>query len=403
MNALSLRHFALYFWTNTLSLLGIWIQKIGLGWLTWQITESTFWTSFVSIALMAPVGLISPFIAVYAENWDMRRAMLVTKIMMMAVSFLIFILQWFEMHTLHSLVLASLALGVLSALHHPVRLVFITIVVPKPYLPSAIGLNSVSWNMSRIIGPAMSGFAIVALGLAPTFGIAMLCYLPLVCALLVLPLQERKVISQKADHFIRKLLDGGREARTSPLIFASLCIVAINSFFVRGVLEIQPAIVGQILDGDSSALAIVTSAAGLGSLLASGWIGMGRMKPEFILKNLWPMLAIGLLATISLNYATHLVAMSVVFVFSGFTATVVGIGAQTLIQLEVSEGYRERVMTWWSSVSFGSLTIGGIVIGFFGDLIPIEYAIFMITFAGIGLSGLALVKLPLLKTFWHGK
>ena len=78
MNALTIRAFAIYFLTNTLSLLGTWIQKVGLGWLTWQITESTFWTSFVSIALMAPVGILGPFIAVYAKL-GYARAFLVTK------------------------------------------------------------------------------------------------------------------------------------------------------------------------------------------------------------------------------------------------------------------------------------------------------------------------------------
>ncbi|MEG9863034.1 MAG: MFS transporter [Parvularculales bacterium] len=403
MNALTLRPFSLYFWTNTAALLGTWIQKVGLGWLAWEITESTFWTSFVSLALMAPVGVIGPFIAVYAENWDMRRAMLITKILMAITSFFIFILQWYEMHTLHSLVIASLILGVLSAVHHPIRLVFISIVVTKPYLASAIGLNSASWNMSRIVGPALSGYAIVALGLAHTFGIAMLCYLPLICALLVLRLQERKVAVQNAGRFMQKFIDGGRVARTTPLIFTALSIVGLNSFFVRGVLEIQPAIVGQILNGDSYALAVVTSAAGLGSLLGSGWIGVGMLKPEGILKCLWPMLVIGLLASISLYYATELMAMAAVFVVSGFTATVVGIGAQTLIQLEVSENYRARVMTWWSTVSFGSLTGGGIIIGFFGDLIPIEMAIAIIMVAGGVLSALALIKLPLLKAFRGGK
>ena len=153
MNALKLRPFVIYFLTNTLSLLGTWIQKVGLGWLTWQITGSTFWTSFVSIALMAPVGIIGPFIAVYAESWDLRRAFLITKILMMLVSFVIFGLQYFDMHNLHSLIITSLALGLLSAVHHPIRLVFISIVVPRPYLASAIGLNSVSWNMSRVVGP----------------------------------------------------------------------------------------------------------------------------------------------------------------------------------------------------------------------------------------------------------
>ena len=107
MNAFTLRPFVIYFLTNTLSLLGTWIQKVGLGWLTWQITESTFWTSFVSIALMAPVGIIGPFIAVYAESWDMRRAFLITKILMMLISFIIFALQYLGMHNLHSLIATS--------------------------------------------------------------------------------------------------------------------------------------------------------------------------------------------------------------------------------------------------------------------------------------------------------
>jgi len=144
----------------------------------------------------------------------------------------------------------------------------------------------------------------------------------------------------------------------------------------------------------------VTAAAGLGSLLASGWIGVGKMKPDIILRCLWPMLAVGLLGHLGLFYATGLGAMAAVFTVTGFTATVVGIGAQTLIQLEVSEAYRARVMTWWSSVSFGSLTIGGMVIGFFGDFIPIETAIFIITIAGIGLAIFELIKLPLLRDFF---
>ena len=87
--------------------------------------------------------------------------------------------------------------------------------------------------------------------------------------------------------------------------------------------------------------------------------------------------------------------MSAVFLVTGFTATVAGIGAQTLIQLEVKEDYRARVMTWWSSVSFGSLTVGGIVVGALGDFIPIERAIFLIMIPGGVLAMLVLAKLPL--------
>ena len=397
MNAFTLRPFVIYFLTNTLSLLGTWIQKVGLGWLTWQITESTFWTSFVSIALMAPVGIIGPFIAVYAESWDMRRAFLITKILMMLISFVIFALQYFDMHNLQSLIAASLALGLLSAVHHPIRLVFISIVVPRPYLASAIGLNSVSWNMSRVVGPGLSGFAIVLLGLATTFGIAVILYAPLIVALALLPLESRAKAKPNADRFFQKMRDGGRVALQTPLIFTALCMVALNSFLVRGVLEIQPAIIGQILGGESQALATATAAAGVGALLASVWIGLGKLSSDFIQRCLWPMLAIGIMGTACLNLTSMIIPMSLIFVLTGFTATVAGIGAQTLIQLKVEEDYRARVMTWWSSVSFGSLTLGGILIGFLGDLTPIDDAILMVMLPGFLLAILVLVKLPLAR------
>ena len=157
MNALTIPTFVGYFVTNTLSLLGTWVQKIGLGWLAWQITESTFWTSVVSLLLMAPVGFLGPFIAVFAERWDARQAMLATKILMVAISAVIFITQLLDRHNLVTLLACSTALGLLSAFHHPIRLVFISLVVPRPYLASAVGLNSVSWNLSRIVGPGLAG------------------------------------------------------------------------------------------------------------------------------------------------------------------------------------------------------------------------------------------------------
>ena len=72
-----------------------------------------------------------------------------------------------------------------------------------------------------------------------------------------------------------------------------------------------------------------------------------------------------------------------IFIVTGFTATLVGIGAQTLIQLEVNENYRARVMTWWSTISFGSLVFGGIIIGFLGDIIGISNAIIIMMLGGV--------------------
>ena len=386
MNALTLPNFVSYFITNTLSLLGTWVQKVGLGWLAWQITESTFWTSLVSLVLMAPVGFLGPFIAVFAESWDSRRAMLVTKSLMAFISALIFLVQLLELHNLYSLLASSIALGLLSAFHHPVRLVFISLVVPRPYLASAVGMNSVSWNVSRIIGPGIAGITIYLFGPSETFGLATALYLPLIICLWFMVLQPRNAETSSADSFFGKILDGGAVVIRNPLIFSTLCLVFLNSFFVRGVLEIQPAIVGQILAGESASLAIVTAAAGIGSLIASGWIGVGQLNHSRIQDLLWPMVLAGIIVTASLHFLVNIVPMSVIFVITGFTATLVGIGAQTLIQLEVNENYRARVMTWWSTISLGSLVLGGIIIGFLGDIIGINNAIIVMMLGGTAVA-----------------
>lgn len=386
MNAFSHRAFNIYFFTNTFSLLGNWIQKVGLGWLAWQITESTFWTSLVALSIMAPAGILGPVFAVYAERWDMRKAMLLAKSIMTLISILIFILQIFEMHSLQSLLVLSFVLGILNAIHHPIRLVFISLIVPRPYLPSAIGLNSVSWSMSRIVGPGIAGISIATFGLGITFGLVALLFLPFIIALMWLPLQNRQRENSNTERFLTRLGNGWMVALNTPIIFMCLSIVALNSFFVRGVLEIQPAIIGQVLGGDSKSLAIATAATGVGSVIASGWIGAGKLSQEFIRRTLWPGLIFGLIAILTLIQAIEIVGMSLVFIICGFTTTLVGIGSQTIIQLKVEDHYRARVLAWWSSVSFGGLTLGGLLIGLIGDFTSINTAIFFVGVPGLILA-----------------
>jgi MFS family permease len=386
VNAFSHRAFNIYFFTNTFSLLGIWVQKVGLGWLAWQITESTFWTSLVALSIMAPAGILGPVFAVYAERWDMRRAMLLAKSIMTLVSILIFILQIFEMHSLQSLLILSFVLGVLNAIHHPIRLVFISLIVPRPYLPSAIGLNSVSWSMSRIVGPGIAGISIATFGLGITFGLAATLFLPFIIALIWLPLQNRQSENSNTEKFLTRLGNGWMVVLNTPIIFMCLSIVALNSFFIRGVLEIQPAIIGQVLGGDSKSLAIATAATGVGSVIASGWIGAGKLSQEFIRRTLWPGLILGLIAILTLIQAIEIVSMSIVFIICGFTTTLVGIGSQTIIQLKVEDHYRARVLAWWSSVSFGGLTLGGLLIGLIGDFTSIKTAIFFVGVLGLILA-----------------
>ena len=119
MNALSERKFLIYFVSNTLSVLGVWIQKVALGWFAWQISGSTFLTSIVAIGLMAPPGILGPFIAVYAENWDFKFSSILIKSLMFTISFIIWLMQINQLHTIETLIILSFILGILTAFLSP--------------------------------------------------------------------------------------------------------------------------------------------------------------------------------------------------------------------------------------------------------------------------------------------
>ncbi len=381
MNALSNKSFSLYFYSNTISLFGLWIQKIGVGWLTWEITESTFWTSFVTLALMAPAGVLGPFFAVFAENWNMRVASIILKILMFLIGILIWFLQYLDQHTLLTLASLSVLQGLLSACYHPVRLVFVSIVVPKNLLSSAVGLNSASFNGSRVVGPAFAGGLIAFFNLEATFLVAALTYVPLIPVLIYMPLRKRIKEKGSQGNFFNRFLEGGKFAIGTPIILKGLFIVFISAFFVRGMLEIQPTIAGEILKQGSFGLSLITTTAGIGALLASIWIGFRNNKSKIETK-LVSMLMLGLVISCIIGLISEVYTMAVFFTIVGFTTTAVGIGTQTIIQLEVEEVYRARVLTWWSSISFGSLTVGGIILGFVGEYIPLSNALIVMPIVG---------------------
>ena len=382
MNALSNKAFLLYFISNTFALLGLWIQKIGVGWLTWEITGSTFWTSFVTLALMAPAGIIGPLFAVYAENWNMRTASIILKILMLLVGAIIWFLQFLDLHTLFSLAFLSIVQGLLSACYHPVRLVFVSVVVPRNLISSAVGLNSASFNGSRVIGPAFAGVSIALFSLESTFLIAVLAYIPLIPVLMYMPLRKREKSSDNNDKFLKRFIEGGKVALNTPIIVKGLFIVFISAFFVRGMLEIQPTIAGEILNQGSLGLSLITATAGLGALSASIWIGLRKNNNIKMETKLVLMLILGLLMSSIIGCISDMYLMALAFIIVGFSTTVVGIGTQTIIQMEVEDLYRARVLTWWSSISFGSLTVGGILLGFAGEYIPLNIGMIIMPILG---------------------
>ena len=186
--------------------------------------------------------------------------------------------------------------------------------------------------------------------------------------------------------FFKKLIEGLRFALNNSFILKNLSLVFVNAFFIRGVLEIQPTIAGDLLSGSSTGLSIITTSAGIGALIGAIILGSGKYLKESLINFFKPMLVIGFLNCIIISLFPNLIILTISFLLIGFSTTLIGIGTQTLIQLNVEETYRARVLTWWSTISFGSLSLGGIFIGLCGEYIPLTMAMLMISIIGFLLS-----------------
>jgi hypothetical protein len=197
-----------------------------------------------------------------------------------------------------------------------------------------------------------------------------------------MPLRKREKSSDNNDKFFKRFIEGGKVALNTPIIVKGLFIVFISAFFVRGMLEIQPTIAGEILNQGSLGLSLITATAGLGALSASIWIGLRKNNNIKMETKLVLMLILGLLMSSIIGCISDMYLMALAFIIVGFSTTVVGIGTQTIIQMEVEDVYRARVLTWWSSISFGSLTVGGILLGFAGEYIPLNIGMIIMPILG---------------------
>jgi len=168
-SALRNRNFLTYLIGNTISLHGLWVYRVALGWSAWQLTGSEFWVGLVAFAQFAPVMFFGPFFGVLADRFDRRKASFLINALSTGNATILALFAAFG--NLDIVVLASLAFiqGVLDGAHMPVRMSLVANLVPPAQLQSAIASTSISFNLSRFFGPAIAGVIIAVFGVAAAF------------------------------------------------------------------------------------------------------------------------------------------------------------------------------------------------------------------------------------------
>lgn len=379
--ALQSRNYKLFFGGQTLSLIGTWMESLAMSWLVFRLTGSAFLLGTVAFANQIPMFLVSPFAGVLTDRIDKRRLLVGTQIALgllsLTLSLLVFqkLIQVWEI-----LVLASLV-GIVNAFDMPGRQAFVVeIVEDRDHLANAIALNSTQFNIARLIGPAVAGLTVRAVGEAACFLINAISFLAVVAALLLMRVVPHEPKAHAAAW--AQFKEGAYYAWRLYPVRALLGLLAMVSFVSGAYQVLLPVYAGDVYKGDSGTLGYMYSAVGVGALIAAlmlasrqSVLGLGR----------WIAIASALVSgAMALFGLTHNLWLGApVLAVLGFGAMKHMGSTNTLIQTIVEDRMRGRVMAFYAMSFVGTMPLGSLASGAIAKAVGP-----MPTLVGAGLLGL---------------
>jgi MFS family permease len=372
-SALRNRNFLLYLTGNTISLHGLWIYRVALGWFAWELTHSELWVGIVAATQFAPAVVFGPIFGVLADRFDRRAASILINSISVINMLVLGLLTSLGYMDIRVLVLLSLMQGILDGAHAPVRMSVVPNLVDRSQLQNAIAISSVSFNLSRFIGPAIAGVIIATQGVATAFVANGVSYLALIAALLAVTLNPSASSREARKHPWLEMKDGARYVIRDPLIRGLLIVAALVAVFGRGALEMLPVFADDVYGGGAAALAILTSAIGGGAVLVG--LMMARSTAWLATRTIWmALLSSGVLVAM-LGAIDDFVIGVVIVSLLGVTLSLCGIGSQILIQTQVDDELRGRVSSFWSMIAFGGTSLGSLLVGVAAHLFGLQPSI----------------------------
>ncbi|MGH6942794.1 MAG: MFS transporter, partial [Geminicoccaceae bacterium] len=265
--------FGSYVAGNCVSLIGTWMQRIGVGWLAWDLSHSGTVLGLAAFADLCPTMLIGPFGGVFADRTDRLRLLVVAQVLVMLQAFTLFVLTASGLITVGLLLALVLVGGIVVGFNQPARLALIPDLVPRADLATAVAINSIVFNLARFIGPAIAGVVIVWIGIGAVFGLNGLSFLAFLFALSRLRLERAElVVGRRNGSVLGAVGEGLRYTAGHPGIGPILLLQAVVALSVRPFVELFPAFAEVVFARGAPGLAALSSTVGLGAIVAGLWL-----------------------------------------------------------------------------------------------------------------------------------
>lgn len=376
-STLQITNYRNYMLGNFCSQLGMWVQRIAIAWLTWELTKSPTWLGIIAFADFFPNILMAPLAGALADRIDRLPAIRLYMIISASISVTLAVLTMRDVITIEMLLALVLANGTAMSFNYPVRLSIIYALVGRDALTSAIGINALAFNIARIGGPALSGFIIVQWGVAPAFAFTAVADVLFVGSLYLITLMadDRTREKRSARHIPAEIMDGWRYAMNHPGIGPLLIILVVTAVFARPFIDLFPGFADEVFGRGADGLAWLTAMVGVGAFIGSiflarrpGVQGLTRILVASVL--LFAVALIGFTATDIFVVALGCAA------FAGLSVVIVGVAEQTLVQSSVDGAMRGRMLSLYTLIARGFPSIGAMMMGYLASFVGLRWPVF---------------------------
>jgi MFS family permease len=363
------------FWvTFTLSMTGIWVRITAMGVLVYDLTGDPFKLGLMGFAQAVPELIAGPIAGAYLDRVDRRKVIVVTQVTALLASAALTLLVFTETVQFWHLLAIGALLGLVSGFDWPARLALVPSLVQRRELQSAIALNMAGFNGARIIGPTIAGWIIAGVGIAACFLFTTIAILPLLLIVMTLTV-VRSHLTPAADAAgpLVMLKEGYRYIWRTPTMRGLLSVDIVPIALGMSYSTMAPAIAQDVLHLPEGGLGWLLGTVGAGSLTGTitvAFLTGAHQRGRLVIIGVAAFgVAVAMFGLSSNPWLSFPVAFFIGMVWSLYSTM-----ADTLVQTNVDESYRGRVVSV-QSMLWGLTPIGGLLAGYLATLIDVQWAV----------------------------
>jgi MFS family permease len=375
--ALRHRDFRLFWGGNFLSNIGTWMQNVAQGWLVLTLTNSAFWLGIVGFASSIPILFFALIGGVIADHVNNRKLLIGTQSAMMISAFAMAALAYTHHINKEGITLLALATGIAMSLNTPSYQALVPQLVPREDLTNSIALNSAQFNMSRVLGPTLGGFAMAlfgggSVGAAGNFFLNGLSFLAVIVALTQIRYPARTAPLQ--GHLWGKLKQGFVYVFTHAHMAPLIVMTAIASLLAIPYLVFVPYFARDVLNSGEPGLGLLMACSGAGAFCGAVTIASAariRNRGKFVMRS-----GVGFFVTIILfTFSRNFWLSGLMLGAAGYCMVIMVATINALLQHLAEESMRGRVMSIYSTAFLGLPPIGSLIAGLFTRVMTPAHAI----------------------------